>query len=40
MLRTHVPGTNIQGKCDDTTKGRYSAKRMKKEDSPIEKRLV
>ncbi len=34
-LRTHVPGTNIQGKHDDTTKERYSAKRMKQEDSPI-----
>jgi hypothetical protein len=35
-LRKHVPGTNIQGKCHDTTKERSSAKRMKQEDSPIE----
>jgi hypothetical protein len=35
-LRTHVPKTSIQGKCDDATKERYSAKRMKHEVSPIE----
>ncbi len=35
-LRKHVPGTNIQGKCHDTTKEGSPAKRMKQEDSPME----
>jgi hypothetical protein len=35
-LRKHVPGTNIQGKCHDTTKERSSAKMLKQEDSPTE----
>jgi hypothetical protein len=31
----HVPSTNIQGKCHETTEEKSSAKRMKQEITPI-----